>query len=261
MARFKVDLCGVDTQALPVLKNEEMRCLFKELTNGNQAAREKLIGGNLRLVLSIIQRFQHRGESGDDLFQVGCIGLIKAIDNFDLKHNVKFSTYAVPMILGEIRRHFRDYQPIRVSRSIKDLAYQIMKTREALMNEEHEEPMLKRISETLGVKLVDVVFALDAIQEPMSLFDPVYDDGSDPVLLMDQVTNEKTPDHEWLTQLELSQSLNQLQQRETYILTKRYYEGLTQTEVAEEIGISQAQVSRLEKQALKMMYQRMKEAE
>ncbi|GEM03508.1 RNA polymerase sigma-G factor [Halolactibacillus miurensis] len=261
MARFKVDLCGVDTKALPVLKNEDMRILFKRYQAGDQTARETIIGGNLRLVLSIIQRFQHRGESGDDLFQVGCIGLIKAIDNFDLKHNVKFSTYAVPMILGEVRRHFRDHQPIRVSRSIKDLAYQIMKTREKLMNERHVEPTLKEVSEVLGVKLVDVVFALDAIQEPMSLFDPIYDDGSDPVLLMDQVTSDKEPETDWVMNLALKQSLDGLNKREFFILNKRYYEGLTQSEVADEIGISQAQVSRLEKQALKAMKQKMKEVE
>lgn len=261
MARFKVDLCGVDTKALPVLKNDEMRQLFRKFQDGDQSAREIIIGGNLRLVLSIIQRFQHRGESGDDLFQVGCIGLIKAIDNFDLKHNVKFSTYAVPMILGEVRRHFRDHQPIRVSRSIKDLAYQIMKTREQLINEHHVEPTLKQVSQVLGVKLVDVVFALDAIQEPMSLFDPIYDDGSDPVFLMDQVTDEKEPEKDWLTTLLLRQSLNGLNKREFFILNKRYFEGLTQTEVADEIGISQAQVSRLEKQALKTMKGKMKELE
>lgn len=246
----KVEICGVNTAKLPVLKNEEMRLLFKNLRKGDESAREKLISGNLRLVLSVIQRFNNRGEYVDDLFQVGCIGLIKAIDNFDLGQNVKFSTYAVPMIIGEIRRYLRDNNPIRVSRSLRDIAYKVLQVRDNLANRLGREPSINEIAGELNLKREDIVYALDAIQEPVSLFEPIYHDGGDPIFVMDQISDEKNQDEKWLEVLAIKEALQKLNDREKLILTLRFYRGRTQMEVADEIGISQAQVSRLEKAAL-----------
>ncbi|MBH8598070.1 RNA polymerase sporulation sigma factor SigG [Thermoactinomyces sp. CICC 10523] len=253
MARNKVEICGVDTSKLPVLKNQEMRVLFGELQSGDLTAREKLVNGNLRLVLSVIQRFNNRGECVDDLFQVGCIGLMKAIDNFDLSQNVKFSTYAVPMIIGEIRRYLRDNNPIRVSRSLRDIAYKALQVRDQLTNRYSREPTILEISEALNVQKEDVVFALDAIQDPVSLFEPVYQDGGDPIFVMDQLSDDKTKDVQWLEEIALKEAMAKLNNREKMILSMRFFEGKTQMEVAEEIGISQAQVSRLEKAAIHQM--------
>lgn len=246
----KVEICGVNTAKLPVLKNEEMRRLFTRMREGDASAREKLVNGNLRLVLSVIQRFNNRGEFVDDLFQVGCIGLIKAIDNFDLSQNVKFSTYAVPMIIGEIRRYLRDNNPIRVSRSLRDIAYKVLQVRDNLANRYGREPTINDIARELDLKREDIVYALDAIQEPVSLFEPIYHDGGDPIFVMDQISDNKNLDEKWLEVLAIKEALHKLNEREKLILTLRFYNGKTQMEVAEEIGISQAQVSRLEKAAL-----------
>lgn len=253
MARNKVEICGVDTSKLPVLTNKEMRELFTKLQAGERSARETLINGNLRLVLSVIQRFNNRGEYVDDLFQVGCIGLMKAIDNFDLSQNVKFSTYAVPMIIGEIRRYLRDNNPIRVSRSLRDIAYKALQVRDQLTNQYSTEPTIEQIAEVLNVPKEDVVFALDAIQDPVSLFEPIYHDGGDPIYVMDQLSDEKNRDYFWADEIALQEALKKLNAREKMIVTMRFFEGKTQMEVAEEIGISQAQVSRLEKAALAQM--------
>ncbi|SEN62679.1 RNA polymerase sporulation-specific sigma factor [Amphibacillus marinus] len=253
MVRHKVEICGVDTSKLPVLKNDEMRKLFKQMQDGDQEAREKLVNGNLRLVLSIIQRFQNRGEYGDDLFQVGCIGLMKSIDNFDLGQNVRFSTYAVPMIIGEIRRYLRDNNPIRVSRSLRDTAYKALQVREKLMSQQLKEPTAAEIANELGVEQSDIVFAMDAIQDPVSLFEPIYNDGGDPIFVMDQISDERDKEDKWLDELSLREGMKRLNAREKLILTKRFFQGLTQMEVANEIGISQAQVSRLEKAAIQEM--------
>lgn len=253
MARNKVEICGVDTATLPVLKNEEMRKLFVELQNGDITAREKLVNGNLRLVLSVIQRFNNRGEYVDDLFQVGCIGLMKSIDNFDLGQNVKFSTYAVPMIIGEIRRYLRDNNPIRVSRSLRDIAYKALQIKEKLISKNSREPTAEEIAKQLDVPMEDVVFALDAIQDPVSLFEPIYNDGGDPIFVMDQIGDEKNKDIQWIEEIALREAMTRLNDREKNILSMRFFQGKTQMEVAEEIGISQAQVSRLEKAAIKEM--------
>ncbi|AMA72582.1 MULTISPECIES: RNA polymerase sporulation sigma factor SigG [Aneurinibacillus] len=254
MTRNKVEICGVDTSKLPVLTNAQMRELFVQLQNGDYAAREQLVNGNLRLVLSVIQRFNNRGEYVDDLFQVGCIGLMKAIDNFDLSQNVKFSTYAVPMIIGEIRRYLRDNNPIRVSRSLRDIAYKALQVRDALTNKNSREPTIMEISEELNVPKEDVVFALDAIQDPVSLFEPIYQDGGDPIFVMDQIGDERNRDSQWTEEIALREAMQRLTEREKLILSMRFFEGKTQMEVAEEIGISQAQVSRLEKAAISQMY-------
>jgi RNA polymerase sporulation-specific sigma factor len=236
-----------------VLSNTKMRELFRALAAGDTAAREKLINGNLRLVLSVIQRFNNRGENVDDLFQVGCIGLMKAIDNFDLGQNVKFSTYAVPMIIGEIRRYLRDNNPIRVSRSLRDIAYKALQVRDSLVNRYSREPSVSEIARELHVQREEVVFALDAIQEPISLFEPVYHDGGDPIFVMDQVKDDKEQDASWLEELAVREAMNKLSSRERHILNLRFFHGKTQMEVADEIGISQAQVSRLEKAALQRL--------
>jgi RNA polymerase sporulation-specific sigma factor len=249
----KVEICGVNTAKLPVLTNSRMRELFKDVQNGDREARDELVNGNLRLVLSVIQRFTSRGENVDDLFQVGCIGLIKAIDNFDLGQNVKFSTYAVPMIIGEIRRYLRDNNPIRVSRSLRDIAYKALQVRDALVNKNSREPSISEIAQELELPREDVVFALDAIQEPISLFDPIYHDGGDPIYVMDQISDEKNQDAHWLEDIAIQEALRKLSDREKLILNLRFFGGRTQMEVAEEIGISQAQVSRLEKAALNHM--------
>ncbi|AOT68453.1 RNA polymerase sporulation sigma factor SigG [Geosporobacter ferrireducens] len=249
----KVEICGVNTSKLPVLTNEKMRQLFSKIHQGDLSAREEFIQGNLRLVLSVIQRFNNRGEHVDDLFQVGCIGLIKAIDNFDLSQNVKFSTYAVPMIIGEIRRYLRDNNSIRVSRSLRDTAYKALQIRDQLINKNAKEPTISEIAKELNIPREEVVFALDAIQDPISLFEPIYHDSGDAIFVMDQVSDEKSEDETWLEGIALREALRKLSDREKLILTLRFFEGRTQMEVAEEIGISQAQVSRLEKTALKHM--------
>jgi len=249
----KVEICGVNTSRLPVLSASEMRELFEAMRRGDNSARTKLVNGNLRLVLSVIQRFTNRGEYVDDLFQVGCIGLMKAIDNFDLNQNVKFSTYAVPMIIGEIRRYLRDNNPIRVSRSLRDVAYKALQARDTLANKYAREPSVNEIAEELNVPREEIVFALDAIQEPVSLFEPIYHDGGDPIYVMDQIADEKNQDTDWLEGIAIRDALQKLNDRERLILKLRFFEGKTQMEVAEEIGISQAQVSRLEKAALHHM--------
>lgn len=249
----KVEICGVDTSRLPLLSSARMRELFDEVKSGNKAAREEFIYGNLRLVLSVIQRFNNRGEHVDDLFQVGCIGLIKAIDNFDTSHNVKFSTYAVPMIIGEIRRYLRDNNSIRVSRSLRDTAYKALQVRNRMLNENHSDPSIAEIAKALELKEEDVVIALEAIQDPISLFEPIYHDGGDAIYVMDQVSDDKESDDNWLDTLALSEGMRRLNEREKRILQLRFFDGKTQMEVAGDIGISQAQVSRLEKSALKHM--------
>jgi len=249
----KVEICGVNTSKLPVLKNTVMRELFKKVQQGDFFAREELVKGNLRLVLSVIQRFTNRGEYVDDLFQVGCIGLMKSIDNFDLSQNVKFSTYAVPMIIGEIRRYLRDNNPIRVSRSLRDIAYKALQVRDKLVNLNSREPSINEIAKELNIPREEIVFALDAIQEPVSLFEPIYHDGGDPIYVVDQIGDEKNNDVNWVETISVKEAMNKLNEREKHILTLRFFEGKTQMEVAEEIGISQAQVSRLEKAALHYM--------
>jgi RNA polymerase sporulation-specific sigma factor len=258
MARNKVEICGVDTATLPVLKNDEMRELFVQMQSGDEFAREKLVNGNLRLVLSVIQRFNNRGEYVDDLFQVGCIGLMKSIDNFDLGQNVRFSTYAVPMIIGEIRRYLRDNNPIRVSRSLRDIAYKALQVKEKLISKYSREPTPAEIAEQLDVPPEDIVFALDAIQDPVSLFEPIYNDGGDPIFVMDQISDDKTKDMQWIEEIALREAMTRLNAREKNILAMRFFQGKTQMEVAEEIGISQAQVSRLEKAAIKEMNRNIK---
>lgn len=253
MLMNKVEICGVNTSKLPVLTSSKMRELFVALQSGELEARNKLINGNLRLVLSVIQRFTNRGEYVDDLFQVGCIGLMKAIDNFDLGQNVKFSTYAVPMIIGEIRRYLRDNNPIRVSRSLRDVAYKALQVRDSLVHRLAREPSINEIATELKMPREEIVFALDAIQEPISLFEPIYHDGGDPIFVMDQISDEKNQDGNWLEGIAVREALRKLSDREKHILTLRFFEGKTQMEVADEIGISQAQVSRLEKAALSHM--------
>ncbi|MUV36212.1 RNA polymerase sigma-G factor [Lentibacillus sp. JNUCC-1] len=257
MSRHKVVICGVDTSKLPVLKNDEMRKLFVKMQNGDLSAREELVNGNLRLVLSVIQRFNNRGEYVDDLFQVGCIGLMKSIDNFDLGHNVRFSTYAVPMIIGEIRRYLRDNNPIRVSRSLRDTAYKALQVREKLIGKTSKEPTAMEIAEEMGISHAEIVFALDAIQDPVSLHEPIYNDGGDPIYVMDQLGDEKEKDSSWVDKLSLKEGMLRLNDREKMILSKRFFQGKTQMEVADEIGISQAQVSRLEKAAIEQMNKEM----
>ena len=246
----KVEICGVNTSRLPVLSNEEMMELFRQMREGDESACEKIVGGNLRLVLSVVQRFANRGENPDDLFQVGCIGLIKAVKNFDLSLGVRFSTYGVPMILGEIRRYLRDDNAIRVSRSIRDIAYKALQVRDELTNQKGKEPKISEIAEILGLPKYDVVFALDAIQDPVSLFEPIYNDGGDPIYVMDQIKDERNSDQVWTERIAVNDALRCLNERERRILRLRFFNGKTQMEVADEIGISQAQVSRLEKNAL-----------
>ncbi|MDD3334368.1 MAG: RNA polymerase sporulation sigma factor SigG [Eubacteriales bacterium] len=257
MAINKVEICGVDTSTLPVLTNERMRELFPLVHSGDLNAREEFIRGNLRLVLSIIQRFHNRGENVDDLFQVGCIGLIKALDNFDVTLNVRFSTYAVPMIIGEIRRYLRDNNSIRVSRSMRDVAYKALKARDLLSDRLGREPNINELAEELHLPREDVVFALEAIQDPVSLFEPVFNDGGDALYIMDQVTDERKPDNSWLDEIGVQDAMSRLSDREKHILKLRFFQGRTQMEVAGEIGISQAQVSRLEKNALGHMRKHM----
>ena len=249
----KVEICGVNTSKLPVLKEKEKRELLLKMRNGDTKARETFINGNLRLVLSVIQRFNNRGENVDDLFQVGCIGLMKSIDNCDLTQNVKFSTYAVPMIIGEIRRYLRDNNSIRVSRSLRDVAYKALLVRDKLIKENNKEPTISQIAKELNIPREEVVFALDAIQDPVSLFEPIYHDGGDAIYVMDQISDSKNSDDSWLENISIKEAMKKLNDREKLILTLRFFNGRTQMEVADEIGISQAQVSRLEKTALKHM--------
>lgn len=253
MALNKVEICGLDTSKLPKITQSESRELLSRIKAGDDVAREEFIGANLRLVLSIIQRFSGRGEQMDDLFQVGCIGLIKAIDNFDINLQVRFSTYAVPMIIGELRRYLRDNTALRVSRSIRDTAYKALKKRTELMDELSREPKLGEIAKALDMKEEDVAFALEAIQDPVSLYEPVYHDDGDALFVMDQIRDDKDGDEKWLDSIAISNGLNSLADRERRIIELRFFHGRTQMEVAEEIGISQAQVSRLEKNALKSM--------
>ncbi len=253
MAAYKVEICGVNTSKLPVLKEEEKNDLFSRIKAGDIEARETYIKGNLRLVLSVIKRFSNSNENVDDLFQIGCIGLIKSIDNFNPEIGVKFSTYAVPMTIGEIRRYLRDNNSIRVSRSLRDTAYKAIHAREILSKELSREPTIEDIAEKIDLPKEDIVFALDAIQCPVSLYDPVYTDGGDTLYVMDQISDKKSKEETWVEELSLSDAMKRLNERENYIIKLRFFEGKTQMEVAEEIHISQAQVSRLEKSALKNM--------
>ena len=246
----KVEICGVNTSNLPLLSKEEKEELFIKIKAGDEEARKTFINGNLRLVLSVIQRFYGRGENADDLFQVGCVGLIKAIDNFDLSQNVQFSTYAVPMIIGEVKRYLRDNNSIRVSRSIRDLAYKIIQYKERYTKEHGKEPTVEEIAKELEVSKEDIAFSLDAIQDPVSLQEPVYNDGSESIYIMDQVKDSKNTDELWAEKITIKGAMEKLNEKERMIINKRFFDGRTQMEVAEEIGISQAQVSRLEKTAI-----------
>lgn len=246
----KVEICGVNTGKLKTLKNDEMMELLRKSQAGDMEARQALIEGNLRLVLSVIQKFMGRGESPDDLFQVGCIGLLKAIKNFDLSQNVRFSTYGVPMIAGEVRRFLRDDSPIRVSRSVRDTAYRVLQCKEAMLAKTNKEPTLEEIAKALDLPLEEVSGAMDAIAAPVSLYEPVYSDGGDPLTVMDQVYDTKNTDEQWIEHIALREAIARLGERERRILALRFYDGKTQMEVAQSIGISQAQVSRLEKNAL-----------
>ena len=249
----KVELCGVNTSKLPLLKEEEKTELFERIQAGDEEAREKYIKGNLRLVLSVIKRFEGSSENADDLFQIGCVGLMKAVDHFDPARMVKFSTYAVPMIIGEIRRYLRDNSPIRVSRSLRDTAYKAIYAKEGYIRRHMKEPTVQEIADEIGISKEDVVFALDAIQSPMSLQEPVYSDGGDTLYVMDQVSDKKNKEENWVEVFFFEAAMERLNERERYIITLRFFEGKTQMEVADQINISQAQVRRLEKNALKTM--------
>ena len=253
MALNKVEICGVNTAKLPILNDKEKRELFVQIKEGNEEAREEYIKGNLRLVLSVIKRFASSNENADDLFQIGCVGLMKAVDNFDPDRELKFSTYAVPMIIGEIRRYLRDNNSIRVSRSLRDTAYKAIYAKEGYLKRNMKEPTVQEIAEEIGIAKEDIVFALDAIQAPVSLYEPVYSDGGDTLYVMDQVSDKKNREENWIEELSLEAAMERLNERERYIIRLRFFEGKTQMEVAEQIEISQAQVSRLEKNALKVM--------
>ena len=253
MALNKVEICGVNTSRLPVLTNEEKELLFEKIKKGDKEARELYIKGNLRLVLSVIKRFSGSNENADDLFQIGCIGLMKAIDNFDTTLQVKFSTYAVPMIIGEIRRYLRDNSAMRVSRSLRDTAYKAIYAREGYMKKNLREPTINEIASEIGIAKEEIVYAMDAIQTPVSLFDPVYTEGGDSLYVMDQISDKKNKEENWVESISLREAVERLGERERHIIKLRFYEGKTQMEVANEVGISQAQVSRLEKGALKAM--------
>lgn len=258
MASYKVEICGVNTTKLPLLSAEEKEELIKLVKTGDEDAREKYIKGNLRLVLSIVQRYSGGNENLDDLFQVGCIGLIKAIDNFDISQQVKFSTYAVPMIIGEIRRYMRDNSEIRVSRSLKDTAYKAIYAKEKLMKTNQNEPTINEIANEIGISRADIIMALDAVQSPVSLYEPVYNDGKDTLYVMDQIKDDKNTEENLVNNIALKAAMDKLDRREKEIIDLRFFEGKTQMEVAEEVGISQAQVSRLEKNALRNMYEHLK---
>lgn len=253
MALNKVEICGVNTAKLPVLTTEEKELLFEKIKEGDQEARELYIKGNLRLVLSVMKRFGNSNENPDDLFQIGCIGLMKAIDNFDTTLQVKFSTYAVPMIMGEIRRYLRDNNSIRVSRSLRDIAYKAIYAKENYVQKHSKEPTIMEIAQEIGMEKEEIIHALDAIQSPMSLYEPVYSEGGDTLYVMDQVSDKKNREENWVENLALQDAIKRLNDREKHIINLRYFDGKTQMEVAEEIGISQAQVSRLEKNALASM--------
>lgn len=253
MAFTKVEICGVNTSKLPVLTNEEKEFLFERIQKGDEEARELYIKGNLRLVLSVIKRFPNSTENVDDLFQIGCIGLMKAIDNFDTSLNVRFSTYAVPMIVGEIRRFLRDNNSIRVSRSLRDTAYKAIYAKENYTKKNQKEPTVTEIAQEIGIPKEEIVNALDAIQSPVSLYDPVYSEGGDTLYVMDQISDRKNREENWVESISLQEAMNRLSDREKHIIEMRFYDGRTQMEVASELGISQAQVSRLEKNALKSM--------
>lgn len=253
MAGYKVEICGVNTAKLPLLKEEEKEELMRRIKANDMQARETFIKGNLRLVLSVIQRFSGASENINDLFQVGCIGLMKAIDNFDISQGVKFSTYAVPMIIGEIRRYLRDNNSIRVSRSLRDTAYKAIYAKEALLKKNNKEPTVAEIAEETGIRKEDIVFALDAIQSPVSLYEPVYTEGGDTLCIMDQVSDKKNGENSWVEDLALRDAMKRLTHRENRIIQMRFYEGKTQMEVADELAISQAQISRIEKAALQNM--------
>ncbi len=255
MALNKVEICGVDTSKLPILKEEEKKELFEQIKAGDQEAKEKYIKGNLRLVLSVIRRFSNSNENVDDLFQIGCVGLIKAINNFNTELDVKFSTYAVPMIIGEIKRYMRDNSTIRVSRSLRDTAYKAIYAKENYLKRNLREPTLQELAGEIGIPKEEIVFALDAIQTPMSLQEPVYNDGEDALYVMDQISDKKNKEENWIEGLALQDAMKRLSEREKYIIRLRFFEGKTQMEVANEIAISQAQVSRLEKHALRSMKQ------
>ena len=246
----KVEICGVNTSRLPILSKEEKEELLAKIKKGDEEARNTFINGNLRLVLSVIQRFYRKSESADDLFQVGCVGLIKAIDNFNIDQNVQFSTYAVPMIIGEVKRYLRDNNSIRVSRSVRDLAYKVIQYKEKYVKENGKEPSVEQIAKELDVEKEEVAFSLDAIQDPISLQEPVYNDGTDNIFIMDQVKDKKNTDEQWAEKMTMIQAMKKLNDKEKMIVSKRFFDGRTQMEVAEEIGISQAQVSRLEKSAI-----------
>lgn len=253
----KVEIASVNTAKLPLLSNEEKNELLKKVKNGDKEARVDFINGNLRLVLSVVQRFGGRGENADDLFQIGCVGLIKAIDNFDISLNVQFSTYAVPMIIGEIRRYLRDNNPIRVSRSMRDLAYRALQVKEKLTKENQKEPTVEELAKELGVDKEEIVVSLDAIQDPVSLQEPIYNEGSESIYIMDQIKDTKNTDELWADNITITEAMKKLNEREKNIISRRFFDGKTQMEIAEEIGISQAQVSRLEKTAIeriKKMY-------
>jgi RNA polymerase sporulation-specific sigma factor len=253
MAGYKVEICGVNTASLPLLKADEKEILLKKIKAGDEEARKKFINGNLRLVLSIVQRFTQSSENIDDLFQIGCVGMIKAIDNFDISQGVQFSTYAVPMILGEIKRYLRDNNAIRVSRSLRDTAYKAIYTKERLTKLNQKEPTITEIASEIGISKEDIVLALEAVQSPVSLYEPVYSEGGDTLYIMDQVSDKKNKEDNWVTHISLREAMNRLSRREKKIISMRFFECKTQMETAEEIGISQAQVSRLEKSALKSM--------
>ena len=256
MSSYKVEICGVNTAKLPLLTEDEKKDLWKRIKAGDSQARETYIKGNLRLVLSVLKRFSNHSENMDDLFQIGCIGLMKSVDNFDPSMEVKFSTYAVPMIVGEIRRYLRDTgSSIRISRSLRDTAYKAIVARENLSRKNCSEPTLEEISKESGIEVEDIVYALDAMQSPLSLSDPVYNDGGDTLYVMDQISDKKNREEKWIEDLSLEAAMDHLSSREQYIIRLRFFEGKTQMEVAEEIQISQAQVSRLEKHALKVMRQ------
>ena len=251
MAKYKVEISGVDTNNIKVLKNDEMKKLFIKMNQGDLFARDLLIEGNLKLVLSILKRFNNRCENMDDLFQIGCVGLVKAIDNFDLSHDVKFSTYAVPMIMGEVRRYLRDNNSIRVSRSLKDIAYKTLKFKEEYLNKYGKEASMEEISKNLGVEEFDIVNALDSLREPVSMFEPIYSDGGDTIYLFDQIEDKSNNTADVSMRLAIDDAINNLEERERKILDNRFVIGKTQMEIADELGISQAQVSRIEKGAIK----------
>ena len=253
MVRTRVEICGINTSELPLLTPDVMKETFIRLQGGDEFARDELVFANLRLVLSLVQRFNYRGEQADDLFQVGCIGLLKAIDNFDLKHNVRFSTYAVPMIIGEIKRHLRDHHAVRVSRSLRDIAYKAIRAKEQYVNEHQHEPRISDLEKITGIPEEDILFALDAIQDPMSLHEPMNSDGGDPIYMMDQLHDQRVSEDRWMNYVSIKDKMGQLDERQQLIVSKRFYLGQTQTEIAKELGISQAQISRIEKHAMEQI--------